>query len=161
MLGFMLVGGVGIGLMGVWEHPVPITAACFVFFLAMPFVNACQETIWRKKVEHAMQGRMFSLLRMIIVSATTVAYIIAGPLADRVFEPLLASGGALAGSVGSIIGVGPGRGIALLFILAGVAILVVCAIGYAIRPVRRVDSELPDVISEDDDGLAEAMPMAL
>lgn len=39
--------------------------------------------------------------------------------ADLVFEPLLAPDGALASTVGTVVGTGPGRGIALLLTLAG------------------------------------------
>jgi len=38
-----------------------------------------------------------------------LAYLLAGPLADRVAEPLMAEGGALAGTVGRVLGVGSGR----------------------------------------------------
>ena len=38
-----------------------------------------------------------------------MAYVVAGSLADRIFEPLMAADGLLAGSVGQILGVGPGR----------------------------------------------------
>ena len=53
---------------------------------------------------------------MIYWSCIPVAYIVASPLADRIFEPLMAADGLLAGSVGQIIGAGPSRGIGLLFI---------------------------------------------
>lgn len=48
----------------------------------------------------------------------------AGPLADGVFETLLAENGALAGSIGQVIGVGTGRGSALLIIVAGLGVTV-------------------------------------
>jgi len=40
-----------------------------------------------------------------------LGFLLAGPLADKVFEPMMAPGGFLAGSVGAFLGVGPGRGI--------------------------------------------------
>ncbi|MBF2059942.1 MAG: MFS transporter, partial [Fischerella thermalis M66_A2018_004] len=57
-----------------------------------------------------------------------LAYLIAGPLADQVFEPLLTPTGLLAGSVGKFIGVGRGYGIALLFVVMGM--LTMLAIKY-------------------------------
>lgn len=142
---FMMIGGLGLAAMGFWTHPLPITVACFLFFFAMPFVNACQETIWRRKIEFDMQGRVFALTRMIVASASTLAFIIAGPLADQVFEPLLMPGGKLVDSVGIWIGVGPGRGIALMLILSGGVILLTSILGYLFPGVRSLESDYPDV----------------
>lgn len=145
MFAFMAVGGVGLAAMGLFAHPASITIACFLFFLSMPFVNACQEAIWRRKIQLGMQGRMFAFTRMIVAGAGIVAFVVAGPLADRVFEPLLAPGGALASSIGVLIGVGPGRGIALMLLLSGLFILLTSLLGYAYPGVRSLESDYPDV----------------
>lgn len=150
---FMMIGGLGLAAMGFWTHPVPITVACFLFFLSMPFVNACQETIWRRKIALDMQGRVFALTRMLVASASTLAFIIAGPLADRVFEPLLMPGGALADSVGILIGVGPGRGIALMLALSGGVILLTSLLGYLFPGVRNLESDYPDVAKPGEEAL--------
>jgi hypothetical protein len=84
------------------------------------------------------------------MGAFAVSYLIAGPLADRVFEPLLMADGLLAGSVGHIIGTGPGRGIGLIFVLVGLLSLVVTGIGFSMPRLRHLDEELPDVTAIDD-----------
>ena len=71
-----------------------------------------------------------------------LAYLVTGPLADKVFEPLLKVGGPLAGSVGQIIGVGAGRGAGLLFISAGLFLVLVSVIGYLYPPLRRMEAEV-------------------
>jgi len=58
----------------------------------------------------------------------------------------MAADGALAGSVGKILGVGPGRGIGLLFILLGTLSLLITAIFSMYRKTRQVELELPDAI---------------
>src|SRR5215213_2172606 len=82
---------------------------------------------------------------MIALSSLPAGYLIAGPLADRVFEPLLAVNGPLAGSVGTLIGVGAGRGIGLLFFIAGLLMLVVTVWGYLNPRIRLLEDELPEV----------------
>ena len=55
----------------------------------------------------------------------------------------LQAGGPLAGSVGQIIGVGPGRGGGLLFISAGLLLVLVVVIGYLYPALRQMEDELP------------------
>ncbi|MFO8150791.1 MAG: hypothetical protein R6T93_10875, partial [Trueperaceae bacterium] len=74
-------------------------------------MNGCSQAIWQNKTAPDVQGRVFAVRRMIAWSSMPLAYLVAGPLADHVFGPLLDEGGALVGSVGRIIGTGEGRGI--------------------------------------------------
>lgn len=148
VIGFMALGGLGIVLMGVRPNVIIITAACFAFFFSVPFVNGCYETIWRKKIVADMQGRMFGFTRAAVMSVTTLAYLIAGPLADYVFEPMLAVDGPLESSLGQLIGVGPGRGIGLLLIVAGLLSIAVAVAGSLYPHLWQLETELPDVVIE-------------
>jgi hypothetical protein len=73
-----------------------------------------------------------------------LAYVASGWLADR-FELLLAPKGALAGSVGTMLGVGQGRGIGLLFVVLGLFTLLSVVAGYLYPRLRFVERELPNV----------------
>jgi hypothetical protein len=75
-----------------------------------------------------------------------VAYVVAGPLADRIFEPLMAADGLLAGSVGQILGVRPSRGIGLLFITMEIIAILLTVAAYRYPRLRFVEEELPDAI---------------
>jgi hypothetical protein len=83
---------------------------------------------------------------MVVWSALPLAYPIAGPLADRIFEPLLSVNGPLSDSVGRLIGVGPGRGIGLLFIVLGSMMVLISVAAYLYPRLRRLEQELPDAI---------------
>lgn len=121
-----------------------LSAMGFLFFISLPVMNASQDAIWQTKVPPALQGRCFAIQRVLSEAAMPIGFCIAGPLADRVFEPLLMPGGALAGSVGRVIGVGAGRGIALIFIVSGLAMALVGLAGYALRGLRNVETDLAD-----------------
>lgn len=147
------VRGIFIGLLvqalillaGGWSPSLALVGtAAFVFLFAMPIVNGCSQAIWQSKVPAALQGRVFAVRRMVALSSLPVAYFLAGPLADRVFEPLLAPGGALAGSLGAVIGVGPGRGIGFLFMLLGVLVMACLFFASSYQRLRVVEDELPD-----------------
>jgi hypothetical protein len=95
---------------------------------------------------------------MIAWSALPLAYAIAGPLADNVFKPLLLEGGALAGTVGRVLGVGPGRGVGLMFVVIGFLAVLAAGSGYLNPRVRGVEDELPDAVNEEREGEMEAAP---
>ncbi len=123
-----------------------ITTASFVGFFCVPIVNGCSQAIWQIKVAPDIQGRVFAARRAIAFASRPLAYLLAGPLADKVFEPAMGEYGILASTVGSIIGVGKGRGIALLCIVTGFLTLLITIIAYHYPRLRWLEKELPDIV---------------
>jgi MFS family permease len=142
------IAGIGIAIAGLRPSLALVSVAAFVLMSSVPVANTASQVLWQTKVPPAVQGRVFAIRRMISQAISPIAILLAGPLADNVFEPLLAPDGALAGSVGSIIGTGMGRGVALMFILAGLLTAVIGAIGYVMPRVRNIETELPDYVDE-------------
>lgn len=68
----------------------------------------------------------------------------AGPLADRVFEPAMRSENSLTALLGWLVGAGPGAGMALMFVIAGVFGVLFGLGGYVFRVVRNAEDILPD-----------------
>jgi len=156
ILGFTLLQGSMLLLGGLQPNALLVAAAMSIALFALPIIRGSSEAIWQSKVPQDLQGRVFSIRRMIAGIAFPLAGASAGPLADRVFKPLLLPGGALADTVvGRLLGVGPGRGVGLMFMMFGVLTLLSVAVIYAYRPVRDVEADLPDVL---DDGPADAGP---
>ena len=86
---------------------------------------------------------------MIAWSIIPLANLLAGPLADRVFEPLLSETGVLSGTVvGELIGVGTGRGIALIFIFSAFFLWLTSLYAFANPRIRNLEQEIPDAIQE-------------
>jgi DHA3 family macrolide efflux protein-like MFS transporter len=121
-----------------------IGAAVFLAFLAVPVVMGASQTILQAKIAPEIQGRVFGLRMALNTLAFAMAYPLSGWLADAVFEPFMASGSRLAGSIGGLIGFGPGRGMGLLFVLTGILAVVTALSALALPRVRRVELELPD-----------------
>jgi DHA3 family macrolide efflux protein-like MFS transporter len=145
VLGFLIVLGLGVALVGLRPSAPLVTAGLFVAMACAPIVNGSSQVIWQRKVPPALQGRVFATRGMVALAAAPLAYLISGPLADRVFGPLLAVDGALAGSLGRLLGTGPGRGIGLMFLLSGLATVLLSALAYLNPALRRVEEELPDI----------------
>ncbi len=146
ILGPMPLAGAGLLLAGARPSLTLVTIGLCCAFFILPFTEGSTSAIVQSKVDPKVLGRVFAVTHVIAGSMAPLAYGIAGPLTDLVFEPLMAPGGRLAGSVGAVIGVGKGRGMALLLILVGVAILVTSAVGYATPKLRRVEEDLPDAL---------------
>jgi MFS transporter, DHA3 family, macrolide efflux protein len=150
ILGFLMLQGVFLMLLGLRPSLLLMAVAGFGLMFCMPIVNGCSQALWQTKVPPDLQGRVFAVRRMIAWSVIPLAYVLAGPLNDFVFNPLLAEGGALASSVGLVIGVGPGRGTGLMFILVGLlTMLVVLWLGWLNPRVRNVEVEIPDGMQEE------------
>jgi MFS family permease len=147
----VLIGGGLFGLcsvvIGLRPSAAIIAAGAFGMFLLLPVVNGCSQAIWQSKVLPEVQGRVFAVRRMIGASTVPLAYLLAGPLADHVFEPLVA-GGAVGDRLRAIIGEGRGRGIGLMFITAGALTVLAQLAGYLYAPLREVEEELPDVVPD-------------
>lgn len=148
ILGANLLMGAVLFLAGLPPSTFILGAAAFLFFFSSPITNGCSQAIWQSKTAPDVQGRVFAVRRMIAWASLPFAYLAAGPLADRIFEPLMAEGGLLADSVGQIIGIGVGRGIGLIFIILGFIILFAVLAAYLNPRLRRVEIELPDLIAD-------------
>ena len=101
-----------------------------------PILGSCNEAIWLAKVAPELQGRVFATRAVIMQLASAIGLLIAGPLADRVFEPAMQPGGFLAAIFGGIIGTGAGAGMALLYAISALGLLLVAVGGYACRLLR-------------------------
>jgi len=143
--------------LGGFQPSVPlIAAAAFLFMLAAPVASACNQTILQSKVEAGIQGRVFAVAGMVTACSMPISALAAGPLADRVFKPLLLPGGALAGTfVGRLIGTGPGRGVGLMFISLGLLTLLTVALAWLNPRLRGLEKEIPDAVEPPRPDLAE------
>jgi MFS family permease len=125
-----------------------IAAAGFGISMMMPISSGCSQAIWQSKVAPDVQGRVFSIRRMIAFSIMPLAYALAGPLAEIFFEPWMSTGGLLSLFLGPLIGNGKGRGMGLMFIIIGLLYMLLAALVLLHPRIRRLEVELPDAIAE-------------
>jgi MFS family permease len=148
VLYFELLSGLCFLLIGLRPSAWLVVVGAFCAHLTIAIVYGSNQAIWQSKVPPGAQGRVFAAQQMIATSTRPLAYLVAGPLADKLFEPLLAPTGPLAGSIGQIVGVGPGRGIGLLFLVMGALKAAASLGGHWYSPIRQVEDELPDALAD-------------
>jgi DHA3 family macrolide efflux protein-like MFS transporter len=141
---FMLLLGLFSTLIGLRASMGLIIISGFFACLCVPILSSSNQVIWQKKVAPDVQGRVFAIRRTIVLATPLLTYLTAGPLSDRVFEPLMAVNGALSDSFGQVLGMGPGRGIGLLFVCMGLLLVLATAICWLSPHLRRVEEELSD-----------------
>lgn len=106
---------------------VLLTLGVFVWIFLMPFVEATEQTIFQKVVPPERLGRTFGFAHSIEQAATPITAFFIGPITQLVFIPFMTTGKGVE-LIGDWFGVGVGRGIALVFIIAGILGLILTLI---------------------------------
>lgn len=141
MFGASLLGqiplGIGRGLL-LWG------AGNFALNFMIPILNGSNQAIWQAKVAPEVQGRVFAVRRLIAQITYPLSMLVAGPLADYVFEPAMMPGDVLADFFDALVGVGPGAGMGLIVVIAGCLGIAISLGGYLFPVIREAETRLPD-----------------
>ena len=134
--GFIMMG-LGHGL-NLW---IP---AAVISSLLSPLLNGSNQAIWQSKVAPDLQGRVFSARRLIAWFSNPISPIIAGTLADFVFEPAMQTNSFLSRNFGGLFGTGPGSGMGLLIFIFGICGMLVGLAGYFVPAIVKAEELSPD-----------------
>lgn len=149
VLGFALLLGAAL-VLGALRPSVPLIAvAAFIFLGSQPLIEGSYRSIWQTKIEPSMQGRVLALQNMVTTAPQPIAYLLAGPIADGIFQPLAGRRHVRSGVLATVVGNGPGRGFALLLLCIGVLVMVTAAWGRLNPRIRHLEDEVPDVITDE------------
>lgn len=138
------LGMLGIGLskiiFGLGRIPLVWISAEFACCFNLPVVGSSTDTIWIDRVSPEIQGRVFATRSMMTTIVSSLGYLVAGPLADRFFEPAMMSGGFLAPMFGWLFGTSSGSGIAFLYVISAIAMFFLGLVGYRLPQLNRLDN---------------------
>ncbi|MEM7118853.1 MAG: MFS transporter, partial [Chloroflexota bacterium] len=144
IIGAMGLAGLAAILAGLRES-VWLTAVSMILIgVAFVFMIGLNRVIWQVKAAPNVLGRIFSLRVALGVGAQSLGVLLAGVMAERWFEPLLSENGGLASSMGQLIGTGEGRGMAFMFVLVGVLLLLLTAVSFLLPQVRLIEDHVSD-----------------
>lgn len=137
-MAFFGIGGFMI-LFGIRENIILITVSGFLFFMCLPFANTCLDILVRRNIPNEAQGRAWGLIGLITQMGYVLANALCGVLADYVFAPALRENGFLYGNIGKIIGIGEGRGAALLIVFGGICMCILAPCIYHSVKIRALE----------------------
>jgi hypothetical protein len=138
----------GVALLGIGRGLIVWGAAAFLAVVLTPMVQGASHAIWQTKVPATVQGRVFSARIVMGQIGGALALPVGGLLADRAFEPLMSGSSSLARALSPLVGSGPGAGMGLMFVLFGILGTLASAAGYLYRPIREIETLLPDAVPD-------------
>ena len=144
LLGMVGLSLLGETLLGLGQSMVAWLMGAFFIQFFIPIIDGSSQAIWQAKVAPDVQGRVFSVRRLIAHITTPLATAVAGPFADKFFTPGMSEGGALVDTFDWLIGTDPGAGIALMFVFSGLFGAAVALIAYTIPAIRYAETILLD-----------------
>ncbi|HEX3022521.1 MAG TPA: amino acid adenylation domain-containing protein [Lachnospiraceae bacterium] len=161
MIGFVIMEGFFVIVTGLRPSFIFPAIGIFGFWFCVTLVNSHWQSLIQTKVGLELQGRVLATNQMLASSSMPIGYFVGGLLVDSVLGKAMEHGGALADIFGPVIGVGPGRGIGLLLLLAGTLVILWSTIGFRFKPLRYMEDNLedaiPDAIIRDRDSLQEEL----
>ena len=111
---------------------------------AQPLIDASTQAIWQRKVPPDVQGKVFAISRFTTQVPALLSMVLAGFLADHVFEPAMKQSGTFASLLGAIFGTGAGAGIGLMFVIVGMIEVMLILGAMSIPTVRNLEDSIRD-----------------
>jgi MFS transporter, DHA3 family, multidrug efflux protein len=105
----------------------------------MPIAEASEQTIIQRVVPFEKQGRVFGFAASVESAAAPISAFIVGPIAQFWLIPYMESADGQ-DTLGWLLGDGDARGIALVFVIASLLLLVVVLLAFASRPYRQLSA---------------------
>ena len=124
---------------GLTVRPWLWCAAGFASYLVAVVMNVSLTTVMREQVPVEMQGRVFSAKDTLQNGSIPAGLFLGGMLADHVFEPFMAAPSPLQAFLSRFFGTGSGAGIAVMFVLVGIAGIAVSLTRLGKKEYRSLD----------------------
>ncbi len=104
-------------------------AGMFVYMCLIPIVEATEQTIIQRVVPLKRQGRVFGFAQSIESAASPITALAIGPIAQFLVIPYIASADGQQ-QFGWLLGSGDARGMALLFVISGLILLLASILAF-------------------------------
>jgi DHA3 family multidrug efflux protein-like MFS transporter len=118
-------------------------AGIWLYMTLIPAVEASEQTVIQKVVPFREQGRVFGFAAAFESAAAPVTAFLIAPIAEFIIIPFMASDAGRS-SWGWLLGDGEARGIALVFLVAGILMVLAAVAAFFTRSYRRISAQYLD-----------------
>ncbi|MCK5414147.1 MAG: MFS transporter [Thermoplasmata archaeon] len=146
--GVFIGGGIGTMILGLNGGIIVWALGIFLWTITEAPTMGSSQSIWQSKVPPDRQGRVFSVRFFIALVGALPAMLIAGPLADYVFEPLMKDA---TGLPEWLFGSGPGAGMGVIICLCGAIMMVVALLARSSKTLWKIEDIIPDHEEDEDE----------
>ncbi|GAB3603676.1 multidrug efflux MFS transporter Cmr [Microbacterium aureliae] len=112
----------------------------WVYMMIIPVVEAAEQTVIQKVVPYRRQGRVFGFAAAVESAAAPVTAFLIAPIAEFAIIPFMRSDDG-ARTWGWLLGDGEARGIALVFLFAGLIMVVLALLAFTTRSYRLLSAQ--------------------
>lgn len=134
MISLMVIGGIGM-VLAIRESAVLLVVGIFVYMMAVPFAEAAEQTVLQKVVPFSKQGRVFGLAAAIESVASPITAFIVAPIAEFWIVSTFRHPDVQA-NWSWLLGTGQARGLALMFFVGGLILLILAIIAMRTKSYR-------------------------
>lgn len=117
-----------------------------IWMTLVPFIEATEHTLIQSVVPYEKQGRVFGFAHSIESAATPITAFLIGPIAQFIFIPFMTTGAGVY-LIGDWFGVGLDRGIALVFIIAGIIGLLVTLLAFRSKSYKLLSAKYSEKVT--------------
>lgn len=118
-----------------WLYAIGI----WLYMLTIPAVEAAEQTVIQRVVPYSRQGRVFGLAQAVESSAAPLTAFAVAPLAEFIVIPYMRSGEGQT-SLGWLLGEGEMRGIALIFLVTGLIMVLAASLAFMTKSYRALSA---------------------
>jgi DHA3 family multidrug efflux protein-like MFS transporter len=140
----MLIAVIGMGLLGalftIREWWLLYALGIWAYMAIVPMVEAAEQTVIQKVVTFKRQGRVFGFAAAFESAAAPITAFLIAPIAQFWIIPYMESDGGRQ-TWGWLLGEGGARGIALVFLFSGLAMVVLALLAFGTRSYRLLSAE--------------------
>lgn len=119
---------------------IPLALGMLGYMILVPYVEAAEQTVLQRVVPYERQGRVFGFAQSVEQAASPLTAFFIGPLTQFIFIPFMTTG-AGAQAIGDWFGTGAARGIAIVFIIAGIVGLIATILAFKTKYYRQLSKQ--------------------
>ena len=134
----MVMGALG-ALFTIRESWPLYAVGILLYMLIIPAVEAAEQTVIQKVVPFATQGRVFGFAAAFEAAAAPITAFLVAPIAQFLIIPYMRTDAGEA-AWSWLLGTGEARGIALVFFVAGVVMIIVAALAFLTKSYRLISA---------------------